>query len=38
MRQWRPSRGWIVALVIVAVILVGWIGAGGAITTGLVGP
>jgi hypothetical protein len=30
----RLSRGWIIVLVIVAVIVVGWIGANGVLTTG----
>jgi len=30
----RLSRGWIIVLVIVAVIVVGWIGASGVFTSG----
>jgi hypothetical protein len=30
----RLSRGWIIVLVIVAVIVIGWIGANGVLTGG----
>ncbi len=30
----RLSRGWIIVLVIAAVIVVGWIGASGVLTSG----
>jgi len=30
----RLSRGWIIAIVIAAVIVVGWIGASGVLTSG----
>ena len=30
----RLSRGWIIVLVIVAVIAIGWIGANGILTSG----
>jgi len=34
----RLSRGWIIVLVIVAVIVIGWIGASGVLTSGPGGP
>jgi hypothetical protein len=38
MRAMRPSRGWIIVAVIVTVIVIGWVGAGGVLTAAPGGP